>query len=45
MDYDAETLRYLRALAALGCAVAGLADAVYEVVCGIPICHRKEAAR
>ena len=45
MDYDEETLRYLSALAALGCAVAGLANAVYEVVCGIPICHRKEAAR
>ena len=40
MDYDGETLRYLRALAEVNCAAAALADAVYEVVCGIPICHK-----
>ena len=40
MDYDEETLRYLRALAEVNCAAAAMADAVYEVVCGIPICHR-----
>ena len=40
MDYDEETLRYLRALAEVNCAAAALADQVYEVVCGIPICHR-----
>ena len=40
MDYDEETLRYLRALAEVNCAAAALANAVYEVVCGIPICHR-----
>ena len=37
MDYDADTLAYLRALAALNCAAAALADRVYEVVCGIPL--------
>ena len=40
MDYDAETLRYLLALAEVNCAAASMADAVYEVVCGIPICHK-----
>ena len=43
LDYDTETLRYLRALASLHQQVAAMADGVYEVVCGIPICHRKEA--
>ena len=43
MDYDAETLRYLHALADLHREVAAMADGVYEVVCGIPICLRKEA--
>lgn len=42
MDYDAETLRYLHALAGLHQQVAAMADGVYEVVCGIPICLRKE---
>ena len=42
MDYDSATLTYLQALAALNRSVAGMADGVYEVVCGIPICHRKE---
>ena len=42
MDYEEETLAYLRALAELNRSAAALADGVYEVVCGIPICHRKE---
>lgn len=37
MDYDADTLAYLRALSALSCETAALADQVYEVVCGIPL--------
>ena len=40
MDYDEETLRYLRALAEVNCAAAALADEVCEVVCGIPIQHK-----
>lgn len=40
MDYDAGTAEYLRALAALNCAAAAMADQVYEVVCGIPILHK-----
>lgn len=43
LPYDAETLCYLRALADLHQRVAAMADEVYEVVCGIPICLRKEA--
>ena len=43
LPYDADTLRYLHALAALHRQAAARADGVYEVVCGIPICHRKEA--
>ena len=42
MDYDADTKTYLAALADLHCRLAAEADGVYEVVCGIPICHRKE---
>jgi len=42
MDYDEETLRYLQALSNLNCTMAARADAVYEVVCGIPICHKGE---
>ncbi len=37
MDYDADTLAYLRALAALSRETAALADGVFEVVCGIPL--------
>ena len=43
MDYDGETLRYLRALAEVNRTAAAMADAVYEVVCGIPICHKGNA--
>ena len=35
--YDGETARYLQALAALNRQAAALADAVCEVVCGIPV--------
>ena len=35
--YDGETARYLQALAALNRRAAALADAVCEVVCGIPV--------
>lgn len=37
MEYDGETQAYLTALAALNRETAARADAVYEVVCGIPI--------
>ena len=43
LPYDEDTRRYLRALVDLHQKVAARADGVYEVVCGIPICHRKEA--
>ena len=42
LDYDGDTRTYLLALADLHRRVAAEADGVYEVVCGIPICHRKE---
>ena len=42
LDYDEDTRTYLIALADLHRRVAAEADGVYEVVCGIPICHRKE---
>ena len=42
LDYDGDTRAYLIALADLHRRVAAEADGVYEVVCGIPICHRKE---
>ena len=37
LPYDGETLRYLRALAALNQEAAAMAEEVYEVVCGIPL--------
>ena len=40
MDYDPETLAYLRALADLNRAAAARAEQVWEVVCGIPIRHK-----
>ena len=42
LDYDGDTRTYLLALADLHRRLAAEADGVYEVVCGIPICHRKE---
>lgn len=38
--YEPETQHYLNTLASLNCQIATLADAVYEVVAGIPICHK-----
>ena len=38
--YDPETAGYLRCLAALNRRIAAEADAVYEVVCGIPVCWK-----
>ena len=40
MDYGEETAAYLAGLAGLNRAIARRADAVYEVVCGIPVCHK-----
>ncbi len=39
-DYTGDTLRYLRLLAAVNRNVAAQADAVYELVCGLPVCHK-----
>ena len=44
LNYDPDTLADLRALAALNRAVAQRADQVWEVVCGIPICHKGETS-
>lgn len=45
-DYEGDTLRYLRILAQVNRMLAGEADLVYEVACGIPICHKgKERIR
>lgn len=38
--YDKETAEYLSCLARLNCALAAKADAVWEVVCGIPLCRK-----
>ena len=40
--YAGDTLRYLRVLAQVNRMVAKEADAVYEVVCGVPVCHKGE---
>lgn len=40
--YEGDTLRYLRILAQVNRMLAGEADVVYEVVCGIPVCHKGE---
>ncbi len=37
-NYAGETLKYMKVLGALNCAIAAEADRVYEVVCGIPHC-------
>lgn len=36
LDYDPETLDYIKGLGWLNCRLAQEADAVYEVVCGLP---------
>lgn len=40
VSYDAETMRYIALLGGLNRALAGRADRVIEVVCGIPIFHK-----
>ena len=42
ITYDNETADYLAVLANLNRQIATMADAVYEVVAGIPICHKGE---
>lgn len=44
VDYPELTERYLAVLAEINRRIAAMADRVYEVVCGIPICW-KEASR
>ena len=39
-DYEGDTLRYLRILAQVNRMLAKEADTVYEVVCGVPVCHK-----
>lgn len=38
--YEGDTLRYLRLLAQVNRMLAAQADEVYEVVCGVPVCHK-----
>lgn len=38
--YAGDTLSYLRLLAAVNRRLAAQADAVYELVCGLPVCHK-----
>lgn len=42
ISYGGETEAYLACLSALSRTLASQADGVYEVVCGIPICHKGE---
>ena len=39
-DYEGDTLRYLRVLAEVNRMLAKEADTVYEVMCGVPMCHK-----
>lgn len=39
-DYEGDTLRYMRILADVNRMLAKEADNVYEVVCGVPVCHK-----
>lgn len=41
-DYDSGTEDYIRALGAINAALAGRADAVCELVCGIPVAIKGE---
>lgn len=41
-DYQGDTLHYLWMLAAVNRMLASKADRVYEIVCGIPVCHKGE---
>lgn len=38
--YEGDTLRYMRVLAEVNRMLASQADAVYEVICGVPVCHK-----
>lgn len=42
ISYDRQTAEYLDCLARLNRGAAELADLVYEVVCGIPVCWKGE---
>lgn len=44
-DYEGDTLRYLRVLAQVNRMAAKEADTVYEVVCGVPVCHKGEETK
>lgn len=37
IEYDGSTMKYLKALGAINCQIASMADEVYEVVHGIPL--------
>jgi len=39
MEYDMETLKYMECLGKINCALAGFAEEVTEVVCGIPVIY------
>ena len=39
-SYEGDTLRYLRMLSQVNRMLAREADIVYEVTCGIPVCHK-----
>ena len=43
--YEGDTLRYLRVLALVNRMLAKEADTVYEVVCGVPVCHKGEGTK
>ena len=42
MTYDPETEQYRKILGEVNLEAAAMADYVYEVVCGIPICVKGE---
>ena len=44
VKYDPETEQYLKILGHLNQEVAAMADCVYEVVCGIPICIKRSVS-
>lgn len=45
LSYEGDTLRYLRVLAEVNRMLAREADMVYEVACGIAVCHKGEGRR
>lgn len=45
IEYDPETTRYIKALAALNRAAAAMADKVVEVVCAIPVVIKDSAKK